>query len=503
MKKRILLVVSLLCILITSLGQTLTPIEAGVRKKAMAYKMVSRTHEGTEGQHIVYCSDLESGPTKGQCTDYIYTVDANDNTVSLALLYRSDNYTYLRSFDGPDGLVVFYLKDNKNNKTYSLYSNFVPKEAKQPKWNPVQMASVPYERKDNFSIATSVSPDKSKGMICLLQAQRKGEFKGSILLTFDNQGNQLWESDMDLVLPNPTFSVIDMTIDNDGKVYAGVYSFNEESRTKRSNETLSIYEITENDITVQSEQINFSVSNGSMIVGASGRVYLAGYSQSSLKKNEDGSYFVTYDPKSSSIAKVSQQDFPENYFDNVIGGSVLLGYFSNERYSLHVKGLYEFSNGTAALLGELRTTVTVRQQNGMTTTYYFTKNIMLTKTGTDGAIVKTDWHDSKAMCLGNFVATTFTPLFANDRIYVLFPDNMDNYAGKSGAPYRRVIPGVKKYCCSLITIDANGFGEPQKLLDTKSSKNTVALPLFVEEDGFIVIDYDKKSTNISKLKVEF
>lgn len=54
----------------------------------------------------------------------------------------------------------------------------------------------------------------------------------------------------------------------------------------------------------------------------------------------------------------------------------------------------------------------------------------------------------------------------------------------------------------MITIDANGMGDAQKLLDAKTSKNTISQPLFVEEDGFIVLDYDKKSTNVSKLKVE-
>ena len=500
--KRFLLFASLLCFITMSMAQTLTPIETGIRKKLMAYNVVSRTHEGTDGQHIVYSSDLESGPGKGQCTDYIFTIDANENTLSKALLYRSDNYTYIRSFEGPDGLVVFYLKDNKSSKTYTLYSNFVAKEAKQPKWNPEQVVSVPYEKKDNLSIATAVSPDNSKGMICLLQSQRKGEFKGSVLITFDNQGNLLWNNSMELDIPNQTFGVIDMAIDNAGKVYAGVYSYNEESKTKRANETLTIYEITENDITAQSEQINFSVSNGIMKVGATGNVYLAGYSQSSLKRNEDGSYVVTYNPKNSTITKLSQQDFPENYFGKVTGGGIMLGYLSNEKYSVRAKGLYEFSNGSVALLGELRTTITVRQQNGMTTTYYFTKNIMLTQTGTDGEIVKTDWHDSKAMSVNGFATTTFTPLFANDRIYVLFPDNMENYNGKSGAPYKRVLAGIKKYCCSMITIDANGMGDAQKLLDAKTSKNTISQPLFVEEDGFIVLDYDKKSTNVSKLKVE-
>lgn len=501
MKNRILLVASLLCFTTMSMAQTLTPIENGIRKKFMAYHVVSRTHEGAEGQHVVYSADLESGPGKNQCTDYIFTIDANDNTLSKALLYRSDDYTYLRSFEGPDGILVFYLKDSKSNKTYTLYSNLVPKGEKLPKWNPEKVLSVPYEKKDNISIATAVSPDNSKGMICILQSQRKGEFKGSALITFDDQGNSLWESDMDLNIPNETFGVIDMAIDNDGKVYAGVYSYNEESRNKRLDETLTIYEITENDISFQSEQINFSVANGMMKVGATGNVYLAGYSQSSLKKNADGSYVVTYDTKNSSIKKLSHQEFPENYFDKVTGGGIMLGYLSSDRYSVITKGLYEFSDGSVAILGELRAYITVQSQNG-STTYYFTKNIMLTQVGPTGEITKIDWYDNKAMSTGGYYCTTFTPLFANDRIYVLFSDNMDNYSGKSGIPYRRLLAGIKKYCCSMVTIDANGIGEAQKLLDAKTSKNTIVKPLFVEEDGFIVIDYDKKGTNFSRLKAE-
>lgn len=485
-----------------SMAQSLTPIETGVRKKLMAYSMISRTHEGTEGQHIIYSADLESGPGKGQCTDYIFTVDANENTVSRALLYRSDDYTYLRSFEGPEGLVVYYLLNNKSNKTYTLFSNFVPKGEQEPAWRPERVVSVPYEKKDNLYIATSVSPDKSKGMICLLQSQRRGEFKGSVLVTFDNQGERLWESNLDLDIPNQTFSVIDMAIDNAGKVYAGVYSFNEGSRNSRADETLSIYEISENNVTSQSERIAFSISNGSMIVGASGKVHLAGYSKSNLNDNEDGSYVVTYDPTSSTFSKLSQLNFPETYFDKIIGGGAILGYLSNDRHSLHIKGLYEFSNGSVALLGELRTSVTIRMQNGMTTTYFYTKYIMLTQTDAEGNIVKTDWYDNKAISVASYAATTYTPLFANDRIYVLFPDNMDNYSNKSGVPYKRMMGGTKKYCCSMITIDANGFGEAQKLIDAKSCKSTVAKPLFVEDDGFIVIDYDKKNTNISKLRVE-
>ena len=127
---------------------------------------------------------------------------------------------------------------------------------------------------------------------------------------------------------------------------------------------------------------------------------------------------------------------------------------------------------------------------------------MLTQIGSNGDIVKTDWYDNKAMSVTSFVTTTYTPLFANDRIYVLFPDNMDNYGKKSGEPFKRMLAGIKKYCCSMVTIDANGIGEAQKLLDTKSSKNTIAEPVFVTDGGIIVIDYDSKNTNISLLKAD-
>lgn len=499
MKKVFTLLLSVFCLCTIVSAQTITPIQQGVRKSFMAYFMATRTHEGVDGQHLVYSQKLEDGPGKKEVSDYLFLINANDNTMTQSIVAHHESFNFLRSFENADGLVAYYLVDDNKEKTYTLYSNVVNKEDKTHQWDPEKLLTITYEKRDNLKIATSVSPDKTKGMICFLQAQRKGQFKGSKIMTFDNQGNILWDIEPEFNMNNEYFGVIDMAIDNDGTVYAGVYSYDEISKNKRSDETFHIYHITSNDITSQSENIGYSISNGKMIVGQTGKVYVGGYTCSNLTKNEDGSYIATYDPSSSSL-KVGHQQFPSEYKDGNYPGGPMVGFYPNQKYGVVVKDLVEFSNGTAALLGELRTYVTIQTQNG-STTYFFTKHVVYNQTNASGDVEKFKLFDRKAEA-ANYVSITYSTLFANDKIYVMFPDHMDNYAGKTGFPYKRLLGGTKKYCCSLLTIDNQGEGEMKKLFDAKQSKIQVVRPLFVESDGFIVLDFDKKGTNFSKINVE-
>lgn len=499
MKKFSLLFVAICCLASSVFAQPITPIQTGIRKGFMAYHVYSRILEGEDGMHYLMSNNLEDGPGKKEKSDYIFTINTNENNVTQSIVAHPETFNCIRSFESNDAIISYYIVDNNKSKTYTLYSNSIFKGDKTHKWNPEEIMTIPYEKRDNLMIATSVSPDKTKGMICFLQAQRKGMFKGSKLITFDNQGNGLWDIEPEFNMDNETFGVLDMAIDNDGTVYAGVYSYNEESKNKRNNQTIHIYQITSNDIVSQSENINYNISNGKMIVGQTGNVYVGGYTCSSLTKNEDGTYMVTFDPKTSSIKTVSHQEFPGDYKETFPGGP-MVGFYPNQKYSVIVKDLFEFSNGTTALLGELRTYVTVQTQNG-STTYYFTKHVVFSQTNSEGEFDKLTFFDRKAEA-GNYVSITYTPIFANDQIYVIYPDHMDNFAGKEGFPFKRIMGGAKKYCCTLLTIDNKGEGTYQKLFDAKQSKSQVVRPLSVESDGFIVLDFDKKGTNISKLKAD-
>lgn len=235
-----------------------------------------------------------------------------------------------------------------------------------------------------------------------------------------------------------------------------------------------------------------------MKIGHTGNIYVGGYTCSELSKNGDGTYMVTYEPENDILKSVAQKQFPESY-DEIFPGGPLVGFSPNQTYSLVVRDIYEFSNGTAALLGEQRQQVTYRNQNG-SVTYFFVRNVVYSQTNTTGEIEKLTFFDRKAVA-SSYASVTYYPMFNNDKIYVMYADHVNNYAGKEGYPFKRLFGGDKKYCCSLLTIDNTGNGEIRKLFDPKQIKNQIVRPLFIEDDGIIVLDFDKKGTNISKLKV--
>lgn len=491
----------ILCLFSAVSAQFLSPLQIGIRKGFWAYTIKTDAHEGADGVHYIYSPNMDLGKAGRDATDCFFTVNVNENYSTMSTGTRPKDFSPIASFENDDYLLVYYEVDDSKNKTYTIYSNQFFKNDKQHTWDPSKVLSIPYERRDNMDVFTSVSPDKSTGMICVIQSQRKGAFKGSRLITFDNRGNILMNVEPQFDVPNESFGVLDMEVDNTGVVYAGVYSYNPVSKDEHANRVLQICQITDGKAVSQSKNINFNISNGKMRVGNSGNVYLGGYTCSDLKNNEDGTYIATYNSRTEKLETVSHRDFSSDYKENFAGG-VLMGYCQNQSYAVVARDLYEFSNGTAALLGELRMTITVYSQNAPQT-YYFVKHIAYAQTDSTGEIATSMLFDRRAVG-GGFNMITYTPLFANDTIYLMFPDNRDNYFGKEGVPFRRLLLGKgKNYCCTLVTIDNSGKADARMLFDYKQCKSQVVRPLYVEADGFVVLDCDKKSTNISKLKVEW
>ena len=386
-----------------------------------------------------------------------------------------------------------------------MYHNDINPSGGKAAWKPEEVLNFTYEKQDNLMIATAVSPDNSKNLIAFVQLQNKGSYKGNVVCVFDNKGEMLWQNTLELEVNTDFFNILDMAINNEGTVFAGVYTFDSPKSHGRTNESLYMYEITESSTSSVSENVNFHISNGKMITGQSGRIYIGGYYCQDLKKNENGSYMVTYDPKSSNFTTISHSDFPASYKEKNAGG-ILAGFLANQENRVTVEALYECSNGSVVMLGEQKAMRAVQSQNGGTTYYYMAKNVVYNKTDANGEIEKFALFDKKQMATSGSsylsykrLGISYYPFFDNDEVYILYADNLNNYKGKSGVPYKALLSGKALYCCTQLVIDKEGNGETKKLLSTKEDKRTVTTPLFYDGNGYIVVEETKKELNISKL----
>lgn len=507
-KASILLLAGILSLFTVVSAQTIKQSEIIIPKYSKWHfaPHMNQCIEGTGSNHLVYNSDYNYSDTKSSTTDCLFSLAKDDFSCHKTLITHHPNFVFIHAFETSDGIVAFYRLLDKDQKAYKIYMNSISKDDNTGTWDPDEILTLPYEKKDNLGIAYAESPDKKQRVMAFFQSQRKGIAKNNVVMAFDEDCKILWESNLDLSDFNQEFyQILDVAINNEGMVFAGIYAYDAPNNTSRSNNALLMFEITDNAVSNAYKDITCNISNGKMSVGKNGNIYVGGYYYTDLKKNENGSYIYTYNPSSSSFKAIAQQDFPAEYKEKG-GGSILLGYYPNQTYSVVPKAIYEFDNGSVALLGELRYVLAVTNSQGMTSYYFLTKNVLLSQTDADGVFARFDMFTRAASAVanrpGNFfdlLHVTYTPFFKNNHIYITYADNLDNYAGKSGVAYR----GIKNGCETLMTIDEKGEGNVQKLASLKENKYRINQTLFVDNDGLYITTIDKKSMSIAKMALEF
>ncbi|MBO7647202.1 MAG: hypothetical protein J6S56_03800 [Bacteroidales bacterium] len=507
--KKLLFLVCAIFFATTAFAQKITVLGPDVAGENLAYLLNTHRCEKADGTRYLYSASIEKGKKKTEI-DKIFTIE--DGRVTATTLTHPESVNFLKCYDNEDGLAAFYIDRNNKEKVYTLYGNKISPTGGSAPWNPDEILSFTFEKQDNLMIATAISPDKSKNLVAFVQLQRKGSYKGNVVCVFDNSGDLLWQNTLDFDFKSDYFNIIDMAVNNEGVAFAGVYAFDAPNNHTRTNEVLYMYEITESNSSSVSEPLDFHISNGKMMTGKSGNVIMGGYYKKDLKKNENGSYIVVYDPKSSNFKSISHKDFPGDYHEKATGG-IPAGYCPNQDHYITAEGLYACSDGSVILLGEQKTMRSVTTQAGnmqITTYYYFARGVVYDKTDSNGEITQSKIFEKRQMAAAGAsgfsykrMGVSYYPFFENDKLYILYADNSANYAGKSNMVYKNTAAGKKMYCCTMLTIDENGKGETTKLMDLKTAKRMITTPLFKTDDGFIVVENMKKTVNISHLSANF
>ncbi|MCQ2263154.1 MAG: hypothetical protein MJZ70_02620 [Bacteroidales bacterium] len=483
-----------LCLFSSVWAQTLTPIQTEVTRFAFADSYVTDVLDGSDGNHYLYRYYYDR--SSGQKYDRLGTVNAERGTFSETNWSYPDEFSYITCFENEEGVIVYYEYYDNKEKVFTLYSNTI--SSGKANWHPEAIASFGYEKRDNIQYACAVSPDKQMTAICMQQSQRSGQFKGSMVFVLDNQGKLLWQKEVELQMSNENFGSIGIEVDNDGRVYAAYYSYDDAAHKQRDHEVLSIYEISEGETQLREKNIGFSIASATMTLGEKGMLHIGGYSLTDVKKNADGTFLVEYDVRSSEFASVNQLDF-SGYNEGIVGG-ILVGYYANQDYLIAPKAIYEYSDGTVGLLGEQVQITRVYEQSGVRY-YYFVKNIILTRSDAQGAIDQVNMYERKAISY-SFTPIISYPYFKDDQIYLLFNDNTANYSGGKNQTLKFYKVGMTKADLVMMTIDKQGVENRRVIYHGQQAKNCVVRPFFMEEDGFSVLSTGKKYADISKLKVE-
>lgn len=491
--------IALFCLLamasISLFGQSYNVIRENIVKAQLAPYLAAGQIESADGHLYLYYTDNTVWSSSKPVYDVLYCVSLEDYSVSEIQLQHLNSYNFVTMYEDGDNIYALYSEWQNKTKTYTMYMNTIEKSAKQAKWHPQEIISVTTEKRDGLYLQHAVSPDNSKMAFCLLAASKKNDFKGSVAKAFGEGGEQIWENNLDFNFANKTFSIMDFMVDNDGVAYAAICSYANATKSSREDETLHFVVMTDDNTLSVDERIDFGyLSSSVMKMLKNGKVALGGYYHEELTKNEAGTYMAIFDPRREEIS-VDKMEFPKDYYAE----KAMLGIPAASHYATRAQFVEEYEDGSLLLLGEMRTMIAYTDNRGMTTYKYFARNIPVVYADANGkindfAVIKKNQYASSGTPQNTLwlrgQGFSYMPVMHNNKVYLFYCDAMENYLGKSGLLSKpSYAPAHATAYCTIVP------GQPietKAILNGKSDKYRMIIPLLVEDDFVLGIGTNKK-----------
>ena len=514
MKKIFVILVLAFFATITGFAQNqITLLKDNLCKPRAIPWLVSASLEGSGDQHYTYNADYYDDAAKHYRADAVLCLDKSGAGVSEIRIDCPDDYHFKAFYEGANDLYAIYSRYDRKTKIFTLYINTLGKEQRKAAWDPQKLLSVASEKQDDLYSFVTVSPNGQKAAVSVILANKKGNMKGSAVILLGEGGEQLWENSFDPEFDNPTFFITDMAVSDKGEVYIGAVSYANETRKARDNETFHLYEITDNDVKFVDEKVSFGyICNGKLLLKRNGEVVCGGYFSNSLNEKAQGSYMMVFEKNAGDLKNTSFQKFPAEYYGET---KTALGMLKGEKMSVDVCDLYEFQDGTMVMLGEQREMLvrTVYNKYGSTTYYIYHARNILAGFADENGNLGTFEMIPKYQVAGSFLyqmnvrqlrsyGYSFNSFMNNNKVEIIYPDNMDNYLGKTGLVCKS--SASSKHASILRTLESNGqISNPVMILNPKVSKTRMTNPLFIDEEGLLFIAAGKKAGQLMRLSYEF
>lgn len=507
--KRIALIITAL-LAMSAYGQE--PLTLIVDKNGVAGYDYNCILNGQGDEHYV-CTDYTMlNGFKNVAQEIITCVSKNDTKGRMIAVERPMSYNLLAFYEGESNIYCLYSNYESSAKSYVLYLNAVPKEAKTGSWKPKKVISFNLERREDVMVGAAVSPDQTKAAVVIFQVNKAGLFqsdksdklKGSAVMAFGEEG-MLWSNPLEMEISNTTLNIFDIAVSNTPDVYVAISSYNRmnTNNAPKENEMLHLFKVGADESHSAEVHPDFGfLNNGKLFQCASGDIVVGGYYQQTSKQKASGAYMVTFNGRQTE-GVINNQPFPQEYYDF----KHLKFSKKGEDFEAVPVDIKEFSDGSKVMLGETRTEVSVPNY-----TYTLFGNILVSFADRNGELndfqmIRKDqaiMNSNKSTRFYQSVLLCFNTIMHNDNLYVFYNDNLANHTGKSGQAFMVMNTNYKKKCGLYRTIGSDrSISEPTMLMNYQNYKSVVYVPLFIDEDGLLVYNSSGLFGAVSKLMRNF
>ncbi|MCQ2349596.1 MAG: hypothetical protein MJZ98_03835 [Paludibacteraceae bacterium] len=443
--------------------------------------------------------------TKKSYKDELLRVNPKSKEVTSLKLPVPASFRYLGAIETAKELVMFYCNDD------SIYVNKGKKN--EIGWFPEKVMACDITRADLVDYVLSADGTK----LAIIASQTlENNYNGAKVYVFDNAGKPVWNGKWTVEDPTRGYQRLNTLLDKNGNVHTAVYSFRSKGKSK-SDHQLRMYSLCPDSVAVAIEPIAFgNIEETALVESATPDVLvLAGYFAQKPKDNATANFSMSYNTKFSRIMFTSNQKFPGYYKTRkkTTPEDVIM----NQEYKLHIIGVHTLSNNTIVVLADQQL-----EKDGVK----YSGNIIYDEYSKDGEILRHKvFHKDQVMKVAKGMedqpfetcGLSFGSFMQNDKIYVVFADNLGNYVeDPAKAPEKKIIQedqdnpkewkqyngdDYKMGCTIVMSIDENLFTQRHVLNRSMITKNLFS-GFLLKGDRFLLL-YTRDGKNLTAQRLSF
>jgi hypothetical protein len=375
-------------------------------------------------------------------TDHVFTIDKNSLQSSEITITAPNYFTFIDGLVSDNSIIALYYSYNKKGDNLIFSISNIDKSAKSVTIDDNNSVRTTSNPKFWPTFEYSKSPDGKLLAALVMITGKNNQLENLFAVVVNDQGEFVWSGTITPDFGGKTFSIGDLTVDNEGNLYIPAYTCLMTGKNV-SNVSFMVIKANADGTNSFTEEVNFGTPQDFISkILKDGNLVIGGYytdSKTNTSTKSTGYFFYKFDTRSESFLDMQNAEFSDGYvekeqwarFSNILG---------NQQYTIHADDIFELENGTLVLCGEHRFIKEIYNSQMHSYSYqHLTKNILVSKLLPDNSNKFTMIEKQQSCSMNSRAGDDWKPMsisysaFAHGNdMYFLFNDDSHNipYPGR-------------------------------------------------------------------------
>ena len=410
----------------------------------MRRPMVYGTPVGQDGENLYFfLSPRTNDSFKPKTwTDHLFIIDKSTMQRTDIPITVATKYNFLGGITADNSVIGLYYSLNNKGAQVTFTIAEVDKSSKGMTLDDRNAISTTANSRYWPDYKCATSPDGKLLAAMVMVTGKDRQLENLFAVVVNDEGEFVWSGQVTPDFGGKTFSLGNLTVDNEGTLYIPAYTC-QMSGKNISDDHFMIIKTNSDGTESYDKAVSFGTpQNFTAKILSDGRVVVGGYytdSKINTSTQSSGYFFYKFDTQSENITDVQSFKFSNGYVEAEVWTRFATE-LGNQQYAISADDIYELANGSLVLCGEHRFVKEIYNAQMNSTTYQMlTKNILVSTLLPNGTSHFT--MIEKQQSFASFLSpgddwtpasVSYSAFAQGDDLYFLFNDDPKNipYPGK-------------------------------------------------------------------------